>query len=281
MAYQAVHTPDLPLLSPPLHMPLVLRCVHSNGYFGARRADDSLFHPDCEPCTRFEPPRSETNEYSKWQIHEAIDLEGEAQDCVFAAYAGTVVEVTAGAGGIKGTITIDHHESGLGLVSRYLHVEGAATCVTVGDTVAKGQQITRLSSEPRDPHLHFELRHVIDRSAKQFWGDKNTIPIDPTRIFYYWEAQVQPVVSPAGVLAIESLGPIEVNTLPFYQIKMEDLTTYTIPLYEPMTNKERYLIDAFEKAFQSGKRVRVAYRDSVYFGDYKVPVSVRMVNGGA
>lgn len=279
MSYQASHFPNLLHLSPPLHMPLTLRCVTHNGYYGARRTNDALFHPDCQPCTRFEPAREASLDYSKWQIHEGIDLEGEAEDCVFAVYAGTVVESTAGGGGIKGTITIDHHEQGLGLVSRYLHIEGGATCVNVGDTVTKGQRITRLSNEPRDPHLHLELRHVIDPSVGQYWGDKNAIPIDPTRIFFHWEAQVLPVVAPAGVSAIESIGPIEVNTLPFYEIKMEDLTTYTVPLYEPMTTQEKYVIEVFEKAYQIGKRVRVAHRDSVYFGNYKIPVSVRMVHG--
>ena len=48
----------------------------------------------------------------------------------------------------------------------------------------------RFEPAPANPHLHFELRSVIDPAPAQFWNDKNSIPLDPTRLLYRWEAQV-------------------------------------------------------------------------------------------
>jgi Peptidase family M23 len=164
MPFQPVHLPQPLLLVPPLLPPLVLRT--ENGQFGAKRPDIGRFG-DCEPCSRFEEPPSRPPDeedprdprltrYVKHQVHEAVDLEGEAGDCVFAAYGGRVVEVETGAAGVRGNVTIDHHPSATGLVSRYLHLEGAGICVEEGDSVAKGDLIGRIGSGPADPHLHFE-----------------------------------------------------------------------------------------------------------------------------
>ena len=146
MALQPVHAPQPLLLVPPLLPPLVLRT--ENGFFGAKRPAIGNVG-DCDPCTRFEEPPSRPPDdedpgdqdpgdarpparYVKHQVHEAVDLEGEAGDCVFAAYTGRVVEVERGATGVRGNLTIDHHPSGAGLVSRYLHLDGDCICVEPG-----------------------------------------------------------------------------------------------------------------------------------------------------
>jgi murein DD-endopeptidase MepM/ murein hydrolase activator NlpD len=171
MSFQSINIPQPLLISPPLYPPLVLRSA-KDGMFGAKRRGEGQWGP-CGSCNRFEPAPAANQDYLKWQIHEGIDLEGEAGDCVFAAYAGTVVEVSLTAGGAKGNITIDHHEIGLGLVSRYLHLDDNSICHSTGARLTKGQLLAALSSAPPDPHLHFELRSVIDPSAGQFRDDKN------------------------------------------------------------------------------------------------------------
>ena len=195
MALQPVHAPQPLLLAPPLLPPLVLRT--ENGFFGAKRPAIGNFG-DCEPCTRFEeppdlPPDDDPSEppparYVKHQLHEAVDLEGEAGVCVFAAYTGKVVEVERGATGVRGNVTIDHHPVAAGLVSRYLHLDGDSICVEPGESVTKGDLIGQLGSGPADPHLHFELRIVVDPSDRRFWADRNSVALDPTRLLYRFEA---------------------------------------------------------------------------------------------
>ena len=72
------------------------------------------------------------------------------------------------------------------------------------------------------------------------------------------------------------LGILEIDNIEFFQARTSDLQIYPIPLYEPMTEPERYLISIFEKAFDTGRQVEIEYRDSVYFGNHRIPVSVRI-----
>jgi hypothetical protein len=175
MPLQPVHAPQPLLLAPPLLPPLVLRT--ENGFFGAKRPAIGRFG-DCEPCTRFEEPPSRPPDdhdpgdrdpgdrdpddrdpsgrdpgeprlparYVKHQLHEAVDLEGETGECVFAAYTGRVVEVDREA--VRGNLTIDHHPLGAGLVSRYLHLDGDSICVEEDEPVTKGDLIARIGSGP-------------------------------------------------------------------------------------------------------------------------------------
>ena len=43
-----------------------------------------------------------------------------------------------------------------------------------GRAVTKGDLIGQLGSGPTDPHLHFELRIVLDPSDRRFWTDRNS-----------------------------------------------------------------------------------------------------------
>ena len=160
MPFQPVHLPQPLLLVPPLPPPLVLRT--ENGQFGAKRPDIGRFG-----------------------------------DCVFTAHGGRVVEVETGAAGVRGNVTIDHHPFATGLVSRYLHLEGAGICVEEGDSVAKGDLIGRIGSGPADPHLHFELRMVLDPSDQKYWSPRNSIAVDPTRLLSRFEADL-PLLAAGG-----------------------------------------------------------------------------------
>ena len=66
------------------------------------------------------------------------------------------------------------------------------------------------------------------------------------------------------------------DLIALFQARTSDSQIYSIPLYEPMTEPERYLITIFEKAFDTGRQVEIEYRDSVYFGNHRIPVSVRI-----
>jgi Peptidase family M23 len=275
-----------PLLVPPLLPPLALRT--ENGFFGARRGDVASFG-DCPPCARFEeppvpPPDEEEPDdqeppvrYVRSEAHEALDLEGEAGECVFAAYLGKVVEVDTSGDGSRGNVTIDHHPLGMGLVSRYLHLDGATLCVAPGDAVTKGQVIGRIGSGPADPHLHFELRIVLDRSDQRFWTDRNAVAVDPTRLLYRFEADALPVLQ-AAAATVTSIGVQTVARVPLFRAGTDAADIpFSIPLYEPVTEHERAMAAVFAKALELGRQVAVEYRESRFFGDHRVPVSVHLV----
>jgi hypothetical protein len=301
MAFQPVHATQ-PLLVPPLLPPLVLRT--ENGLFGAKRSAIGAFG-DCEPSSRFEEPppfppgqeepgdpeapghepgdpeppgdRRPPGRYVKHQLHEAVDLEGETGDCVFAAYTGRVVEVESSPDGVRGDVTIDHNPLGTGLVSRYLHLEGGSICVEPGDSVTKGDVIARIGSGPADPHLHFELRIIIDPSDRRFWSDRNSIAVDPTRLLYRFEADALPVLSAGAASAVTSVAVETAARVPLFRASTADTPTpYSIPMYEPSTEHERGLASVFTKALELGRPVEVEYRDSVFFGPHRVPASVRL-----
>jgi|GEM_PF-1326158 Peptidase family M23 len=286
MPLQPVLEPQPLLLVPPLLPPLALRT--ENGFFGARRGDVASFG-DCPPCARFEeppspPPAGEEPDdqappvrYARSEVHEALDLEGEAGDCVFAAYLGKVVEVDTSGDGTRGNVTIDHHPLGMGLVSRYLHLDGATLCVAPGDAVTKGQVIGRIGSGPADPHLHFELRIVLDRSDQRFWTDRNAVAVDPTRLLYRFEADALPVLQ-AAAATVTSIGVQTVARVPLFRAGTDasDIP-FSIPLCEPVTEHERAMAAVFTKALELGRQVAVEYRESRFFGDHRVPVSVHLV----
>jgi peptidase M23-like protein len=241
----------------------------------------------CTPCNRFEAPPPPDGEaaapatrpdYVKYQLHEAVDLEGEAGDCAFAADAGRVVEVAVSGGGTRANVTIDHHPFGSGLVSRYLHLEGSSLCVQRGAMMTKGEVIGRLGSQPTDPHLHFELRIVGDRTDRTYWGDRSSIALDPTRVLHPSEAQALAVQPSGGPATVTSIGVETVSQVPLFRAHVTDSPEpYSVPLYQPVTEHERGLMAVFAKALELGRAVEVDHRDSLFFGPYRVPASVRLV----
>jgi Peptidase family M23 len=286
MPLQPVHAPHPLLLAPPLLPPLVLRV--ENGRFGAKRPAIGAFG-HCAPCNRFEdpppfPPGGDEDEdprlparYVKHQLHEAVDLEGETGDCAFAAYTGRVVEVERGADGVRGNVTIDHHPLGTGLVSRYLHLDGGTICVEPGEAVTKGDLIGQLGSGPADPHLHFELRIVLDPSDRRFWSDRNTIAVDPTRLLYRFEADAVALVTASAAEAVTRIGVETAAGIPFFRAWTDTSPVpYSVPLYEPATEHERGLAAMLTKALELGRAAEVDYRDSVFFGQHRVPAGVRL-----
>lgn len=86
--------------------------------------------------------------------HTGLDFAGPTGQPVYAAKSGVVKEV-AYEGAYGNTIVIEHAN---GYSTRYAHLNGAGN-VSVGQSVAGGEQIGRLGSTGRSsgPHLHFEV----------------------------------------------------------------------------------------------------------------------------
>ena len=143
--------------------------------------------------------------------------------------------------------------------------------------MVKGDVIARIGSGPADPHLHFELRIVVDPSDRRFWSDRNSIAVDPTRLLYRFEADALPIISAGAASAVTSIGVETVARVPLFRAATADAPApYSIPMYEPTTEHERGLAGVLTKALELGRPVEVEYRDSVFFGPHRVPAGVRL-----
>lgn len=270
MPFEPVHVPDPLLLSPPLLPPLALR--GPSGLYGQKRRNGEEWG-QCDPCTRFEPPPPNMpKDYIASTIHEAVDIDAAAGDCVFAAYIGEVVDVATSGGGTKGNVTIDHHRT-LGLVTRYLHLDGNSICVAVGQTVKKGELIGHVGSGPAEPHLHFELRMVVDPAAPQFWGDRTTVPLDPTRPLYRSDGFVEAPVTGSASGVIDELRVGTDDGFPFL-VALIGADQYRVPLWEPMTATELELAASLRAAHGAGATITLTYRESDFFGSHQIVTGV-------
>ena len=243
MSVTAIREPDW-LFVPPLELPLALRL--ENGQFGAPR------------------PRGPA-----LQIHEAVDLAASAGDPVFAAYAGRIAEVETNPAATRGNVTIDHHPRGLGFVSKYLHITDIA--VSPGEFVQKGAPFARVSADPPEPHLHFELWLTIDpptASGPAWPNDNDLMPIDPTRALYAWEVRTQPDAEPGGALTPQSIATLHLHGVPFFAATFptHTRTVLHVPMYEPMTADEQLTIDLLRHAYAENVAVTPTVRASTFWG---------------
>jgi hypothetical protein len=76
---------------------------------------------------------------------------------------------------------------------------------------------------------------------------------------------------------VTSIGVELVDNMPLFRASTDTSPEpYSIPLYEPPTEHERGLAAVFGKALDLGRPVEVEYRESVFFGPNRIPVSVRL-----
>jgi hypothetical protein len=161
------------LICPPLDYPL--RLAFEGGFFGAPRIQGQASGACCSDHFASVTPDGSAGLH---QVHEAVDLASGAGSCVYAAYAGTIVDKLAG------QLVIDHQGSGEAYASQYLHIDPGPK--EIGDRVIKGEPIASVAPHPAGDHLHFELWHWITPNPR---GDTDTeaVPVDPTRLLAHWE----------------------------------------------------------------------------------------------
>lgn len=165
------------MLCPPLDLPL--RLNSENGRFGGARV---MGTPPPGLCSDHFSSLHPDGIAGLHQIHEALDLSSGAGNPVFAAYSGHVMSIGAH------DIVLSHQGVGLAYATQYIHVEPLPT-VEVGRSVVKGEPIALVqdrSDQPGGDHLHFELWHWVDDTPTPKL-DNNAVPIDPTRLLYFWE----------------------------------------------------------------------------------------------
>jgi biotin carboxyl carrier protein len=256
------------LFSPPLELPLQPRL--ENGRFDSLRRRTLPNAPACTT-TQIIPagdPRNPTSRdvHFSHGLHQAVELASEAGNCVYAAYSGRVVKVEVQPGGNTANLSIDHHPRGLGFVTNYNHIDEVQ--VEVGDFVREGEPIAQVSAVPEIPTLHFELWAVIDRSPEgdDSFGDSDMLPIDPTRALYAWERKLtadEPLAGPQVPLAV---GVTRINTIHFFFARFDGEVTLHVPMYEPMTEDERVMVELLREARRRGDALELSLRHSSFWG---------------
>lgn len=257
------------LFSPPLELPLSLRLA--NGRFDSLRRRPLTSVPLCTstqviPATDPANPTGVDVPFENG-LHQAVDLAAAAGSCVHAAYGGNVVKVEVQPGGQTANIAIDHHPPGLGFVTCYNHI--AALQVGLGEGVREGQAIAEVSAAADEPALHFELWAVLDRrgpSADRPPGDRDMVPVDPTRALYAWERRLAADEALPSPLVPIAVGVSRVETVHFFVARLEDGTALHVPLYEPMTSDELLMVELLRRAHRRRQAVQLSFRRSSFWG---------------
>lgn len=118
------------------------------------RVTDGWTRPTTGPLTSgFGPRRNPTGAGN--QQHAGLDFAPGCDAPILAAAGGVVVR-SGSASGYGNLVVVDH---GLGVVTRYAHMEANDLMVVVGQPVSAGQQIARVGStgDSTGCHLHFEV----------------------------------------------------------------------------------------------------------------------------
>jgi len=194
------------------------------------------------------------------QFHEGLDLKsitrdkrGEPTDSVFAAMAGVVRHVNAGADSSYGRyIVLEHPEQAPAVYTLYAHLARIAPGLHTGDAVARGQVIGTMGhssggySIPKDrAHVHFEIGVAVTREFQSWyerrrfgsrndhgmWNGLNLMGLDPLDFFNQWRARRVNTFQDyfAQMPAVARLR-IATRRVPDYVMRYPSLLTKPVPL---------------------------------------------------
>ena len=151
--------------------------------------------------------------FARLSVHGGVDLSTDLTgiaEPVFAVTWGRVISVSAmdPNGSIPDfRITLLHKPYEAGILSNYWHLADAN--VQVGDEVNSGSLLGHVEPQNPPPHLHFELRKLIDSatSSPNPQSIDASVAIDPTQLLYRFEAfgwPTETLVNPANGIREES-----------------------------------------------------------------------------
>jgi Peptidase family M23 len=195
-------------------------------------------------------------------MHEGIDLLAPIGTPVFAAAGGSVIEES-------NTSLLILHNHGFRYLTFYQHLQNKT--VTVGNPVVAGQRIAEVGDFPgsTEDHLHFEIRYPFDAVNTTY---NESIPVDPTMVLYNWEEknyQNDSAVRQGHIFDNVLISNIEVvrrnRLLSFLLVSVEGQAR---DLYVPLNDQSpltQEIISSLKQAFFSKCKVRIVWRDSLYF----------------
>jgi hypothetical protein len=92
------------------------------------------------------------------------------------------------------------------------------------------------------------------------------LPIDPTRTLYEWERRLVADESLAGGQIPIAVGVTRLNTIHFFFARFEADVTLHVPMYEPMANDERLVVELLREAHRRGDALELSFRHSTFWG---------------
>jgi hypothetical protein len=92
------------------------------------------------------------------------------------------------------------------------------------------------------------------------------VPIDPTRALYAWERRLAADEPLAGPQVTTAVGVTRLNSLHFFFAKFATEITLHVPMYAPMTEDERLLVELLREARQRGDALELSFRHSFFWG---------------
>lgn len=255
------------IFAPPLEMPLKLR--GRAGHFGMDRTRSA---------TTYTSSSGSVERYNPHQMHTGLDLQANEGDPVFAARGGVLVHINLISGDTNDRrMFIRHSDPGApSFITRYLHVKDPK--INVGDSVDQGQCIAEIG-RPRDPHLHFEIRLIVNPSSSDDWHNRNTEPLDPIPFLYRWDRiyleQISGIRPSFGDRALlDFAGVITKGGVSFFEVK-HDNDWFYMPLHHA-DEHDLQIVRTLRDAFSNRFAVRLAVWESPFFGNIKVIRHVRL-----
>jgi murein DD-endopeptidase MepM/ murein hydrolase activator NlpD len=249
---------DLPL-TPPMDLngnlpgidkislfPMQLRTRSSIGLFGARR--DAT-------------PNGANNSQWLLRLHQGIDLLAPLGTYVFASADGKVTF----ADGDGVTIL---HDYGIKFFTNSSHLRNVV--VAVNDTVKSGQLIGEVNSNPSWPdetHLHFEVRYPFDASNPTY---RNSLPVNSAFAMYNWEIKsfknddtTRHIIDNVYITSVEEI--IRARHLRFLMCNVEgNNRDLFLPLQTGLP-EDKSLAETLKQSFFSNRKVRIVWRESLFF----------------
>ena len=193
------------------------------------------------------------------RLHDGLDLLAPIGTPVFASQSGTVLAVG------EASLTLEHTK-GFHYLTYYQHLQNIK--VIVDQRVTQGTPIAEVGPfTASDSHLHFEIRYPFDRPVASY---ENSLPVDPTWALYEWEKKryrnddsSRKVLTPEPISEFGEI--IRGRLLRFLRIRVPQFGRNLYYPLDNLTEEGRSLVETLRMAFLSGRRVEIAWRDSLFF----------------
>jgi hypothetical protein len=200
-------------------------------------------------------------------------------------------------------VLIRHHPENAGFYTLYEHLLSVEPNTVIGNRVTGGDRIGSLDGQAENPHLHFMwakkanvadpfIDHVfVPGSTTDKMRIFNCIPLDPTPLLYRFEVhRCRGRNAPNPIHRFEhhqfkKINRIRVLSWPnnlaatwLFEVAMpyaRETAYYYLPINHAFP-QEMMMADVIRDAFNNGKKIKLKWRTSHFYGERKMIDDVRV-----